>query len=770
MIEFAYKPDWLVLLVGGALVLALLYWSYRSARGQAKPGRRWLLLGLRCLVLGILVICLLDPQRVKELRQYAPGQIAVLLDTSRSMAWEERGKSRLDGATAWLREELQLPSTLLPVHYSFSDDLELLTDLESARAEGDRTDLAAVLGALLDLSEVAPAGVVLISDGADQSDPEKIGDIARRFARQRIPIHALTVGETNEPPDVVVENVRVRRVVPDQARVRASVTLRSPGFEGGDAKLRIIQDDRALAERTIELVSAGQSIDIEFDPVEPGFQTFTAEIAPMPGERLEMNNRLEFGLTVKDERINVLYMEASGVQQGIFQPLFLKHALEDAPDIEITTLYSEQFGAPRSLYNQVAHVDPKNGDRIYRVQHNTRGFPRRLEDLLRFDVIISSDVAKENFTPQQLDDTVAFVLEHGGGFVMVGGHTAFGIGGYHNTVIDRIIPVAMALEQDVMDTTFRPRVPEAAWNHPLMQLGNTEAERRAIWTGKFPPLQGFNRVDRAKPGATVLLEHPALRSGSGEPYVLLAAQEIGKGRTMAMTFDTTFWWGEHFQAAWGEPAPAGESLAGVPNDARYYQQFWRSAVRWLAANKRGGQYKVELMLARTHAEPGAVVPVEVEVLDASGKPAQSVPLTLEVVGPGDELTALETRFDEAKGRHIANATVKGTGSFQVRAGVIDAEGRVIEDSRLLVGNTVDREMLDVRAQPRRMAELARASGGQTLQWEGNAPGAVAARLGEARTVSVEYERSPLWDTWVWLAAIIGLLTVEWVVRRTGGLA
>ena len=45
--------------------------------------------------------------------------------------------------------------------------------------------------------------------------------------------------------------------------------------------------------------------------------------------------------------------------------------------------------------------------------------------MLRF-VPASSDIFKEAFTSDQLDMTVSLAEEHGGGFVMVGGHTAFG--------------------------------------------------------------------------------------------------------------------------------------------------------------------------------------------------------------------------------------------------------------------------------------------------------------------------------------------------------
>ena len=42
--------------------------------------------------------------------------------------------------------------------------------------------------------------------------------------------------------------------------------------------------------------------------------------------------------------------------------------------------------------------------------------------------------------------------------------------------------------------------------------------------------------------------------------------------------------------------------------------------------------------------------------------------------------------------------------------------------------------------------------------------------GGATPATIEYRRQPLWDTWVWLTAIVGLLTLEWVARRVRGLA
>src|SRR6185503_10554662 len=103
--------------------------------------------------------------------------------------------------------------------------------------------------------------------------------------------------------------------------------------------------------------------------------------------------------------------------------------------------------------------------------------------------------------------------------------------------------------------------------HPILKLFDNADESRAAWE-KLPPFLGFNRVDRVKPGATVLWEHPVDRTPEGL-RVIIAVQEIGKGRAMAFATDTTAAWGRMFEQEWGP-------------DSRYYKRFWINTVRWLA--------------------------------------------------------------------------------------------------------------------------------------------------------------------------------------------
>src|SRR5690606_39077005 len=98
------------------------------------------------------------------------------------------------------------------------------------RATGNISALGESLEALLAVPTAEPLlGVVLVSDGIDNSSPlpERI---ARTYRRKGIPIHTVTIGSTNEMEDVILENLQVKRAVPNESPTRIAFHLRSPGF------------------------------------------------------------------------------------------------------------------------------------------------------------------------------------------------------------------------------------------------------------------------------------------------------------------------------------------------------------------------------------------------------------------------------------------------------------------------------------------------------------------------------------------------------------
>lgn len=769
MITFGNKPDPVLLALGALAVVLLLWWSLRSARGATGRGRRWILLGLRLMVLAVIAFILLDPQWMKEIQTFRPGNVAVLLDTSRSMGVEENGQTRLDTARQWLQERLQLPAGFSSQSFGFADTLQELTDWRQATNGGPHTALYSALAELADASTAEPpASVLIVTDGADTGSVRG-RDVGARLARMKIAVNGLLIGSTNEPPDVVVEQVESRLVTDKRTTVQVNATIAAPGFGGQTARVVIRHDGQQVLAREVALTGEAQSVKLDFAPYRNGFQVFTLAVEPLPGERLVTNNQRDFGLTVTDPTLRVLYMEATAINMEQPEIFFLKHALEDEPGIEVRALFFDQHGAASSgQREQIAYVDPRNGDRVYRVQHSRYGYPKTLDELLRYHVVICSDVARTAFTPQQMENTVRFVEEFGGGFVMVGGETSFGSGFYDQTPIEKIIPVEMQGSRDANDTSFQLRPSAEALQHPVLKMADDPAANQATWA-KLPMFYGFNRVDRAKPGATVLWEHPTERNQYGQ-RVILAVQAIGKGRSMAFTTDTTAAWGRDFERLWGEPVGPGPARSALNNDARYYKQFWVNAVRWLAAYRfEKEQLPIKLELADAICRPGheAAFTASVELLD--GKPVAGLKARAELFAGQRLVQTAALLWDDSAQAWRGGVTPDAEGRFELRFTVEDGEGKASTAVHLLDARERDVELAEVRARPEPLAALVQETGGTLLRAD-STPEEVATALAGLNVISTKFEKEPLWDTWVWLALIIGLLTVEWVVRRTGGLA
>lgn len=73
--------------------------------------------------------------------------------------------------------------------------------------------------------------------------------------------------------------------------------------------------------------------------------------------------------------------------------------------------------------------------------------PRSLAELERYDFFVLSDVPAEQVDPSIQDLTERYVRDLGGGFLFAGGESGYGLGGWSNTTIERLLPVSMDNEE-----------------------------------------------------------------------------------------------------------------------------------------------------------------------------------------------------------------------------------------------------------------------------------------------------------------------------------
>ena len=160
-----------------------------------------------------------------------------------------------------------------------------------------------------------------------------------------------------------------------------------------------------------------------------------------------------------------------------------------------------------------------------------------------------------------------YCLQSGALLWRFGGDRAFGEARALFPILGQALPVepvGLSASQEV----FRPRLTSDGQRHPVTQIsaGATSAENG--WA-ELPPMHGANMV-RAKPGATVLLDHP-FQNVEGKSAPILALWDYGRGRSLALMVDDSWQWAftMHSQGA----------------SDRSYDRFWGNALRWLVRDR-----------------------------------------------------------------------------------------------------------------------------------------------------------------------------------------
>ena len=169
------------------------------------------------------------------------------------------------------------------------------------------------------------------------------------------------------------------------------------------------------------------------------------------------------------------------------------------------------------------------------------GFPRTQSDLFRFSAIILGSIEASAFDAEQHRLLAAFVTEHGGGLLALGGAHAFGAGGWDGTPISALLPIDVepTIPSKSASAVARLKVePTAAGlEHPATRLLGRPADSPA-WRG-LPPLSAVNAVYTLKPAATALL---TALDADGREVVVLAVGREGRGRTAAFTVQDSCQW------------------------------------------------------------------------------------------------------------------------------------------------------------------------------------------------------------------------------------
>ena len=757
-LRLAFDPVWSLpvsLLTAIGLIVFVLLTYPRRVRHQPPFWRRTLV-ALRVLTAIVLALAILRPELQWTKKDRKAAMLVMLGDRSRSMQTPD-GPGNATRREVLLKTLKEAEPTIeklkqeMEVRYHDFDREPHAAEKPDPTATGEQSAIGFALESILrDAQGQGLSGILLYSDGAQRGLPPYDVDpraIARRLGELQIPIFPVAFGTTGTADtslDLIVEDLLVDPYAFVKKTVPLRAKLRVLGAAGRKLTVRLLVEDpntrKGLKSGELKIPPASKNaqpvvyleptrnadlipVELSYIPDLPGEFKIRVEVESLEGEIKTANNARETLLTVRRGGIKVAYFDSLPGEQKYLRLL-------NATDQVQLDWQPIRGGRQRELND----IDPE----LFK-----RG---------QYDVYIIGDVPAKIIGPEMLRQ-LAVRVEEGAGLMMIGGHHSFGAGGYADTPLADLLPVAMRPGETVPEEEIDPAarhaeelqlIPTASGlRHYVMRIESAE-KNRAAWL-ELPPLDGANKLKPKNEFVDILA-----KSEDGIP--LLLTNEAGKARVMAFAGNTTWRWPLHgFRTA--------------------HQRFWRQMIFWLARKEDDQGQLVWVRIDPRNYLPGVPVRLAFGARSPDGTPLTDIDFDVSVTNPKEERQKLSAQ--RAGNEFTAQFTqTEHAGDYWVSVTAKSKNGLPISDpvtSRFLVDER-DLELDNPAADHALLAELASLTGGHVVTPEQHA--AFLERLlkeGLVRREETEITRATLWDNWPFLLVFVTLIAIEWTLRKLRGL-
>jgi len=785
---------WPWVALAAAVVLVPLAWL---ALRPAGPNARTIAvaLALRTLGIGLLLLCLLNPQLVSSRAVKGANLFAILADNSQSLQIADRGpdgprgqqeKDALAGdKSAWLGilgEEFQIRP------YIFDRDLRRVRDYTELDFKGERTALGAALRQVRERFAKQPlAGVLLFTDG----DATDLADGLKDTAGLP-PIYPVLMGGGEELRDVRVDRADVHQSDFDDAPVSVVAEIAGQDAKGRDVSVSIrplpavganVTAANTTASvvlpdnQTVRLTGDGEPVQVKFDwhPVGSGIQFYDVGVDSRGltafDEATLLNNHRIVMVDRGRPAYRILYV--AGRPDWDFK--FLNRALADDPQLELPALIRIANREPKMTFigragensNPLfrgfgaAPDDTVRYDQPVLERVNTKdetelraGFPRTAEELFSYDAVILEKVEAAFFDQEQLQLLRRFVDERGGGLAMLGGFESFDSGGYAESPIASVLPVYLDRKAPPPQGNVTWKLTREGWLEPWVRVRPVQEAEVERLNG-MPKLAVLNPFSAIKPGATILA---VAQDGANHNYPALIAQKYGAGRVAAF--------------AVGDMWRTGNlsSDKGMVDLAH----FWRQFARWLVTDVPA---RVELHVEPSLTETGGVT-LRVTARDKEFHPFDlaSAKITIKrsdqpaVVVPGgfSQVTLTAEPLPDSPGQYAATFAPRDPGAYLAEVELLDKAGNPLGKAQTGWINEPSAEEFSHLAPNRTLLEeLARQTGGQVVDRAHLAQ--FVKDLPNRKAEHMETVSEPIWNQGPVFLAVLACFLTEWGWRRWKGL-
>jgi hypothetical protein len=765
-------PPWLslLLLLAAAILIIFLY-----LREPGDTGRRvrWLLAALRISLIALILLMMYGWMRDRY-RTDLPD-LAIVLDDSASMQIVDQYSA--DQVTSDMQAEMtslglqpasrfNLAKLLLVGRSSnwlnqFSEHYTLKGYLISSSTrihnwrDGTATQawlpleagqpvsrLGRGIRTVLEMQRGRPtAAIVCLTDGIT-TEGQSIAEVSD-YARQRnTPLFLVGLGDDQPARDLRVKDVLLDDVAFLGDLVHCDFKLVGTGFDKADVTVRLRRagSPQVLAEKTVNVHGRGQPQDVQLScrMLEEGVVKLTVEAEPLAKESNLANNLQTRSIHVKDEVLQVLFLQ----EYPSFEFRYLKTLLErglsrgrEQKTIQLTTVLQE------------ADLEYAQLDTTAR-----RVFPAGRDALFSYDVLIIGD-ANPTYLSQPIQENIAaFVIDHGGGLVLISGPRHMPLS-FRDTPLERLFPIeletaALPDAEQLLERSFRVVPTRLGLASPQLQLAETETANLEIWS-RLPGIRWAIQAPDMRPAARILAHLPGQVGPTGQPLPIICSQFVGAGEVVLHTTDESYLWSR------------------AEEKDEYYERYWIQTIRRLGRMKLSSSGdKVVISTSSSQYQRGEVVPVRVQFRDERLAPATDDGVVVIVQQEAGRRQQIRLhRGSTRRGVFEGSISNLAPGNYRIWLASPSLEEMPAAGNFEVVPPPGERTLLAMNASDLQQAAEATSGHFYELTSADQLPG----DLPPGRQVRIDaLPPTPIWNSPFIAGLFMALIIIEWLVRRRVG--
>ena len=242
--------------------------------------------------------------------------------------------------------------------------------------------------------------IVLFTDGNETMG--NLTEAAKLLKNRSIELDTVLL-DPHQYEDTAVTEVEVPSTLYEGEKAAVSVTIESNTAKTG--LLHFYENNNKIISKTVDISEGTNIVPIEFTVEQAGLVTFKAEVE-LTNDAYAENNKLQVVNMIKT--IPQILLVQNSPNEALVQAL-------EAAGYKVEVRSSIQL-------------------------------PTVLSGYLNYQSIIFNNIAATDITENQMNLVEKSVKDFGIGFLMTGGENSFGLGGYFQTPIEKLLPVDMDIK------------------------------------------------------------------------------------------------------------------------------------------------------------------------------------------------------------------------------------------------------------------------------------------------------------------------------------